>query len=143
MLEERLPHRGQVPLQTSTAVGIRSQRAQGGDDEIKRALEHRPGRHHLGGLVQPGSVSRAADGLAVQFVVTDGPASVTVSYDGILPDLFQEGQGVIARGAFGADRRFTATEVLAKHDENYMPPEVADALNAAHEAGKTGMPTTY
>lgn len=88
----------------------------------------------LGGLVMPGSVSRASDGLAVQFVVTDGPASVPVSYDGILPDLFREGQGIVARGSFDEQQHFTATEVLAKHDENYMPPEVADALE------KTGHP---
>jgi cytochrome c-type biogenesis protein CcmE len=98
----------------------------------------------LGGLVQPGSVSRAADGLAVQFVVTDGPASVPVRFDGILPDLFQEGQGVIARGSFDANRRFTATEVLAKHDENYMPPEVADALektgHSVEKAQESGGP---
>jgi len=101
------------------------------------AEQHLPeGRQfRLGGLVQQGSVTRAADGLGVQFIVTDGLASVTVEFDGILPDLFREGQGVIARGAFGPDRQFTATEVLAKHDENYMPPEVADALrDAGHPA---------
>jgi cytochrome c-type biogenesis protein CcmE len=92
----------------------------------------------LGGLVMPGSVSRGEDGLAVQFVVTDGPASVPVSFDGILPDLFQEGQGVIARGAFDENQHFQATEVLAKHDENYMPPEVADALEkTGHSVGQS------
>ena len=91
----------------------------------------------LGGLVMPGSVSRATDGLAVQFAVTDGPASVPVSYDGILPDLFREGQGIVARGSFDEQQHFTATEVLAKHDENYMPPEVADALEkTGHPDGK-------
>ena len=88
----------------------------------------------LGGLVEPGSVTRADDGLAVRFVVTDGPASVTVNFDGILPDLFREGQGVIARGSLAEDKLFVASEVLAKHDENYMPPEVAEALE------KTGHP---
>ncbi|MEJ2533978.1 MAG: cytochrome c maturation protein CcmE [Gammaproteobacteria bacterium] len=88
-----------------------------------------PGRSfRLGGLVMPGTVKRAEDGLQVEFMVTDGPASVPVRFDGILPDLFREGQGIIARGAFDENRHFTATEVLAKHDENYMPPEVADAL---------------
>jgi len=82
----------------------------------------------LGGLVEVGSVARAADGLAVQFSVTDGLDSVTVNYDGILPDLFREGQGVIARGQLESNELFVAREVLAKHDENYMPPEVADAL---------------
>ncbi len=90
----------------------------------------------LGGLVQQDSVQRAADGLGVEFLVTDGLATVTVNFDGILPDLFREGQGVIARGAFDAERTFVATEVLAKHDENYMPPEVADALReAGHPMG--------
>jgi len=82
----------------------------------------------LGGLVSPGSVTRAADGLKVQFDVTDGVDTVTVNFDGILPDLFREGQGVIARGQLESSDLFVAREVLAKHDENYMPPEVADAL---------------
>jgi cytochrome c-type biogenesis protein CcmE len=88
-------------------------------------------RFRLGGLVAGGSVSRASEGLAVTFVVTDGPASVDVQYDGILPDLFREGQGIIAIGELRPDGHFEAAEVLAKHDENYMPPEVADALEKA------------
>jgi cytochrome c-type biogenesis protein CcmE len=88
-------------------------------------------RFRLGGLVAGGSVSRASEGLAVTFVVTDGPASVDVQYDGILPDLFREGQGIIAIGELAPDGHFEAAEVLAKHDENYMPPEVADALEKA------------
>ena len=88
-------------------------------------------RFRLGGLVAGGSVSRASEGLAVTFVVTDGPASVDVRYDGILPDLFREGQGIIAIGELEPDGHFEASEVLAKHDENYMPPEVADALEKA------------
>jgi cytochrome c-type biogenesis protein CcmE len=88
-----------------------------------------PGRQfRLGGLVKPGSVIRPGDGLATRFVVTDGPKEVTVEYVGILPDLFREGQGVIARGALDEGGLFAASEVLAKHDENYMPPEVAEAL---------------
>ncbi|HSM69622.1 MAG TPA: cytochrome c maturation protein CcmE [Xanthomonadales bacterium] len=82
----------------------------------------------LGGLVVPGSVARGDDGLAVRFVVTDGVDSIAVDFDGILPDLFREGQGVIARGELQTQELFVAREVLAKHDENYMPPEVADAL---------------
>ena len=82
----------------------------------------------LGGLVVPGSVDRADDGLAVAFDVTDGAETVGVTYDGILPDLFREGQGVIVRGELQSQDLFVAREVLAKHDENYMPPEVADAL---------------
>ena len=88
-------------------------------------------RFRLGGLVAPSSVSRASDGLEVQFVITDGAENVNVSYDGILPDLFREGQGIIAIGELTADGHFQANEVLAKHDENYMPPEVADALEKA------------
>lgn len=82
----------------------------------------------LGGLVVPGSVDRATDGLVVEFDVTDGAETVGVSFDGILPDLFREGQGVIVRGELQSPDLFVAREVLAKHDENYMPPEVADAL---------------
>jgi len=88
-----------------------------------------PGRQfRLGGLVKPGSIDRQKDGLSTHFVVTDGPAEIVVQYVGTLPDLFREGQGVIARGALNEEGLFMATEVLAKHDENYMPPEVADAL---------------
>lgn len=88
-----------------------------------------PGRQfRLGGLVKPGTVERQESGLATQFVVTDGPKEVLVEYVGILPDLFREGQGVIARGSLDGNGKFEASEVLAKHDENYMPPEVADAL---------------
>jgi cytochrome c-type biogenesis protein CcmE len=88
-------------------------------------------RFRLGGLVAGGSVSRASDSLSVKFVVTDGAASVDVMYDGILPDLFREGQGIIAIGELRPEGYFEAAEVLAKHDENYMPPEVADALEKA------------
>jgi cytochrome c-type biogenesis protein CcmE len=81
----------------------------------------------IGGLVQSGSVERNA-GLNVHFTVTDGKTSVPVNYSGVLPDLFREGQGVVALGTRAADGSFTASEVLAKHDEKYMPPEVVDAL---------------
>lgn len=88
-----------------------------------------PGRQfRLGGLVKPGTVERVEGTLATRFVVTDGPKDIPVEYVGILPDLFREGQGVIARGALNDGGLFEASEVLAKHDENYMPPEVADAL---------------
>ena len=96
-----------------------------------------PGRQfRLGGLVKPGTVERQEGGLATQFVVTDGPKDVLVEYVGILPDLFREGQGVIARGTLNDTGRFNASEVLAKHDENYMPPEVAEALE---ESGHTSL----
>ena len=87
-----------------------------------------PGRtFRIGGLVEEGSLQTGADG-AVSFRVTDLKQAVPVSFKGVLPDLFREGQGVVAQGALGPDGTFTASEVLAKHDENYMPPEVADAL---------------
>jgi cytochrome c-type biogenesis protein CcmE len=84
-------------------------------------------RFRLGGLVQPGSLTRG-DNLAVSFKVADGSATLPVSYTGILPDLFREGQGVVAEGALDSSGVFKADTVLAKHDENYMPREVADAL---------------
>ena len=87
----------------------------------------------LGGMVVEGSVSRPGDGLTVQFDLTDNARQVTVRYTGILPDLFREGQGIIANGQIGDDGAFIAREVLAKHDENYMPPEVAAALEAAKD----------
>lgn len=86
-------------------------------------------RIRLGGLVQNGSINRG-QGATVQFAVTDKEKSVKVSYTGILPDLFREDQGVITEGAFGPDGVFVADSVLAKHDENYMPKEVADGLKA-------------
>ncbi|MBL8517058.1 MAG: cytochrome c maturation protein CcmE [Betaproteobacteria bacterium] len=85
----------------------------------------------LGGLVTAGSVQRDSNGLTVRFSVTDTAKSVPVSYTGILPDLFKEGKGVVAQGRVGADGVFTASEVLAKHDENYMAPEAAEALRKA------------
>jgi len=88
-----------------------------------------PGRTlRIGGLVETGSVAREADGTTVRFRVTDTAKTVAVVYRGILPDLFREGQGVVAEGAMGQDGVFVAAEVLAKHDEKYMPKEVVDAL---------------
>ncbi len=88
-----------------------------------------PGRPiRLGGLVEEGSVARQADGVTVTFRITDMANSIDVTYKGLLPDLFREGQGVITEGTLGPDRVFVAREVLAKHDETYMPREVADAL---------------
>ena len=85
-----------------------------------------------GGLVVPGSVERDPDSLQVSFRISDGAGEVTVVYDGILPDLFVEGSGVVATGMLNQDGVFTASEVLAKHDENYMPPEVQKAIDDAH-----------
>ena len=88
----------------------------------------------MGGMVVAGSVSRPGDGLTAQFDLTDNGEQVTVKYTGILPDLFREGQGIIANGKIGDDGVFVAQEVLAKHDENYMPPEVAEAMKKTHES---------
>ena len=85
----------------------------------------------VGGMVTPGSVKRQADGITVQFVVTDTAKNVPVVYRGLLPDLFREGKGVVTQGKLGADGIFYASEVLAKHDENYMPPAAADAIKQA------------
>ena len=89
------------------------------------------GQLRLGGLVEEESVVREADGLTTTFRITDLSNVVAVSYRGLLPDLFREGQGVVAQGAFGVDGVFVTSEVLAKHDETYMPAEVAAALKAS------------
>ena len=88
----------------------------------------------LGGMVVEDSIERETGSLTMSFVVTDYVSSMPVEYTGVLPDLFAENQGVVARGRFDADGGFVAEEILAKHDENYMPPEVADALARAEEA---------
>jgi cytochrome c-type biogenesis protein CcmE len=85
----------------------------------------------LGGLVAPGSLRRDPENLTIRFVVTDTRHDIPVVYRGLLPDLFREGKGVVARGALDRDGTFVASEILAKHDENYMPPEAADALKRA------------
>ena len=91
----------------------------------------------IGGLVENGSVKRKPDGVTVQFTVTDTVKNVPVEYRGPLPDLFREGKGVVSQGRLGTDGVFRADEVLAKHDENYMPPEAKHALEQAGKAGKT------
>ena len=88
----------------------------------------------IGGLVETGSVKREPDGVTVRFIVTDTANSMPVEFRGPLPDLFKEGKGVVAQGKLEADNVFHAEEVLAKHDENYMPPEAADALKKAEAA---------
>ncbi|WP_455202188.1 cytochrome c maturation protein CcmE [Kaarinaea lacus] len=87
----------------------------------------------LGGLVEEGSLKRENDGLTVHFVVTDNANTIPVTFTGILPDLFREGQGVVAQGKLNENGVFMAKEVLAKHDETYMPPEVQDALDKAKQ----------
>jgi cytochrome c-type biogenesis protein CcmE len=89
----------------------------------------------IGGLVEVGSIKR--EGVKVHFIVTDTAKSLPVVYTGILPDLFKEGKGVVAEGELGADGVFQATQVLAKHDENYMPPEAAEALKRAQASGES------
>ena len=101
----------------------------------------------IGGLVQDGSVKRDTDGLTIRFTVTDTATTIPVVYKGILPDLFKEGRGCVAQGKVGSDGVFYADQIMAKHDENYMPPEAAKALeqakdinkvkNSANEAAKT------
>jgi cytochrome c-type biogenesis protein CcmE len=88
----------------------------------------------IGGMVEPGSVKRQGDGVTVRFVVTDTEKSIPVAYRGALPDLFREGKGVVTQGKLGPDGVFNASEVLAKHDENYTPPEAAEAVKRAHAA---------
>ena len=95
----------------------------------------------IGGMVEDGSLKRSGDGMRVSFVVTDTAKTVTVEYNvgenGPLPDLFKEGKGVVAEGKLSGDGKFAASQVLAKHDENYMPPEAAHALEQAQKAQQT------
>lgn len=93
-------------------------------------------RIRVGGLVVPGSVMRDPDNLKVQFDLTNKGETVRIMYDGILPDLFREGQGIIANGTLTEAKLLTASEVLAKHDENYMPKEIAESLGEGHEMPK-------
>jgi cytochrome c-type biogenesis protein CcmE len=90
----------------------------------------------LGGMVERGSLRRDPDGVTTRFIVEDGEARVSVTYRGILPDLFREGSGVVAEGRLAADRTFIADNILAKHDERYMPPELGNQA-AEHKAGQT------
>jgi cytochrome c-type biogenesis protein CcmE len=101
----------------------------------REAPQGRPFR--VGGLVEAGSLKRESSSLTVHFRVTDTAQTIPVTYTGLLPDLFKEGKGVVAQGTLGPDGVFHASEVLAKHDENYMPPAAADAVKQAHEARST------
>ena len=91
----------------------------------------------IGGMVEEGSLKRESDGLTVHFKVTDTAKTIPVMFTGILPDLFKEGKGVVAQGRLGEDGVFRASEVLAKHDENYMPPEAAHAIDQAQKAAQS------
>lgn len=95
----------------------------------------------IGGLVEEGSLQREAQGLTIRFAVTDRAQKIPVTYTGLLPDLFKEGKGVVAQGRM-VDGIFKAQEVLAKHDENYMPPEAAEALKRAQSGGSMPAPTS-
>ncbi len=108
--------------------------------EVKAGLAPTQTRIRVGGLVEEGSVQRATDSLKVRFDVTDNTASVRIEYAGILPDLFREGQGIVALGQVDENGVFQAQQVLAKHDENYMPPEVADALAQSELKTTAGEP---
>ncbi|WCT74225.1 cytochrome c maturation protein CcmE [Sphingomonas naphthae] len=97
-------------------------------DAVRDRVE--PGRQvRLGGMVEKGSIVKQADGVSIRFVVTDGQATVPVRFTGIVPDLFREGSGVVAEGHFEAGGGFVAETILAKHDERYMPPQVAGAMH--------------
>jgi cytochrome c-type biogenesis protein CcmE len=97
-------------------------------------------RVRIGGLVETGSLVRESDGKTIEFRVTDGRSAVDVAYSGVIPDLFREGQGVMVEGKLARDGSFQAESVLAKHDENYMPREVADALKKSGHWQETGPP---
>ncbi|NQY26399.1 MAG: cytochrome c maturation protein CcmE [Piscirickettsiaceae bacterium] len=99
--------------------------------EVKEGIAPQGQMIRLGGLVVEGSVNRPNNDVTIEFKLTDNQSKVTVLYSGILPDLFREGQGILAHGRLNQKNIFIADEVLAKHDENYMPPEVADSLQQA------------
>jgi cytochrome c-type biogenesis protein CcmE len=105
----------------------------------KEAPQSRPFR--IGGLVESGSLTRDPNSLTVHFRVTDTAQTIPVTYTGMLPDLFKEGKGVVAQGSLGADGAFHATEVLAKHDENYMPPEAKQAIDQAQKRSAMSLPS--
>ena len=113
---------GAVGAEGSGRVLLRAFRRRRRDLPLGRAVR-------LGGMVEKGSVARAADGVTVRFVVTDGKATTPVTFTGIVPDLFREGSGVVAEGQFQPDGSFVATNLLAKHDEKYMPPEIAGKMH--------------
>ncbi|MBN7798976.1 cytochrome c maturation protein CcmE [Parahaliea mediterranea] len=133
-----------VVLFSSAAVGLMAYALRGNINLFFPPAEVAAGKAPLGqpirvgGMVVEGSVQRSADSLAVRFEVTDYQATVPVVYEGILPDLFDEGQGAVASGVLDEQGVLRATEVLAKHDENYMPPEVAEALEASKAKGMKG-----
>ncbi len=130
-----------IVLFSSAAVGLAAYALRGNINLFYPPVEVAAGAApvgtpiRVGGMIVDGSVQRAADSLEVRFAVTDYQATVDVVYEGILPDLFAEGEGIVASGRLSPEGVLVAEEVLAKHDENYMPPEVADALQQSADAG--------
>lgn len=110
-----------------------------GPKQVKAGEAPQDHSFRLGGLVVTGSIKRDTDSLKINFDLTDTAETITVQYEGILPDLFREGQGIVATGKMSGDM-FIAEQVLAKHDENYMPPEVADTLKESGMTEHNGMP---
>ena len=108
--------------------------------DVRAGMAPKDHTFRLGGIVEEGSLKRASDSLEVEFTVTDRFQTMPVHYEGILPDLFKEGQSVVTTGALRPDGSFGAREVLAKHDENYMPKEVADAIARAKTKKAEGSP---
>lgn len=104
--------------------------------EVAEGKAPKDAKFRLGGMVVEGSIERPDNGIMVRFVLTDYSKQVTVEYSGILPDLFREGQGIVANGRLNGNNVFIAEEVLAKHDENYMPPEVAESLKNSEDEQK-------
>lgn len=135
--KQRLIIVGSVVVFSSIAIGLAAYALRGNINlfyppvDVKAGLAPMDRPIRVGGMVVDGSVERSTETLEVRFSVTDYEAVVPVVYVGILPDLFAEGEGAVAAGTLNADGVLQATEVLAKHDENYMPPEVADALEAS------------
>ena len=131
-----------IVVLSSTAIGLVAYALRGNINLFYPPVEVAAGKAptdraiRVGGMVVEGSVKRSDSDLTTEFQVTDYEATVTVRYTGILPDLFDEGEGVVAAGKLGADGVLIASEVLAKHDENYMPPEVAAALEGKAGTGK-------
>ncbi|MGE0388420.1 MAG: cytochrome c maturation protein CcmE [Gammaproteobacteria bacterium] len=132
---------GAIVLGVAIAAGLALRAFQGNllyffsPAQVRAGEAPREQNFRVGGLVVAGSVQRRSGDLTVRFDLTDNAATIPVTYTGILPDLFREGQGIVALGRFGADGVFHAEEVLAKHDENYMPPEVAEALEMSRAGG--------
>jgi cytochrome c-type biogenesis protein CcmE len=131
---------GGVAASVSLAVMASRQNIMFYYDPTQVATGHAPPdkRFRIGGMVVKGSVQRKSGDLLVRFVLTDFAHQVPVEYTGVLPDLFREGQGIIAHGTIGPDGAFVADEVLAKHDEKYMPPEVAASLKQKGAGKPTG-----